>query len=296
MKIVCVGHAAYDITFPLDGFVKENTKTRVDELVECGGGPACNVAYLLGKWGMKTTFLGMVGNDYYGRKIKQELESVGVDTTYLQMSDEFKTTSSFIISNKQNGSRTILTHRAKNMDMKPIDLPFKPDFILVDGQEYEQSLKIIKDNPQAVTIMDGGNLTKERLELGKKVDYLVCCHEFAESIANMPLKKENYSQVFLKMKEHFKGNIIITLESNGCLYEIDGKIKVMPSLKMKALDSTGAGDIFHGAFVYALANNFNYEDAILFSNVTAALSVTKIGGRFSIFELDEVKKKFYECR
>src|SRR5690554_5449475 len=107
MKILCLGHAAYDITVPLDEYPDENTKNRVDTRVECGGGPASNAAYLLGKWGMDVYFAGVVGNDEYGRIIKQEFESVNVNTEYLELSSKYRTTSSFIVANKSNGSRTI---------------------------------------------------------------------------------------------------------------------------------------------------------------------------------------------
>ena len=151
MKILCIGHAAYDITIPLDKFVIENTKNRVDERVECGGGPASNAAYLLGKWGCDVTFMGVVGNDEYGRYIKKELDSVNVNTDYLELSSEYKTTSSFIIANKSNGTRTILTYRPKEMKMKEIDLSFEPDIILVDGQEYNVSDKILKKYPYEIS-------------------------------------------------------------------------------------------------------------------------------------------------
>ena len=66
----------------------------------------------------------------------------------------------------------------------------------------------------------------------------------------------------------------------------------MSSLKVDAIDSTGAGDIFHGAFVYCLANNFDLEKTMRFSNITGAISVETIGSRFSIPELEVVEKKY----
>ena len=69
-----------DITMAVDSFPKENTKNRIDNRVECGGGPAGNAAYLLGKWGMDVHFAGVVGNDEYGKRIKEEFESVNVNT------------------------------------------------------------------------------------------------------------------------------------------------------------------------------------------------------------------------
>ena len=68
-KVLCLGNCSYDITMPLEEFPLENIKYRVKEKVECGGGPASNAAYLLGKWGIDTYFAGIVGNDLYGNKI-----------------------------------------------------------------------------------------------------------------------------------------------------------------------------------------------------------------------------------
>ena len=113
-KILCVGHAAFDITFPLKSFPKENTKNRVTEIVECGGGPASTAAYLLGKWGMNTTFAGIVGNDVYGRKVKKELKSVNVNIDYMEESKEYGTTLSIVIVSGKKNTRTTLAYKSRN--------------------------------------------------------------------------------------------------------------------------------------------------------------------------------------
>lgn len=299
MKILCVGHAAYDITIPVDEFVKENTKNRVKERVECGGGPASNAAYLLGKWGCDVTFMGVVGNDEYGRYIKKELDSVHVNTDYLELSSEYKTTSSFIIVNKQNGSRTILTYRPAEMKMKEIDLSFEPDVILIDGQEYNISNQLLKKYPNAISIIDAGRATEEIIELSKKVKYLVCSKEFAEKVTGIIINLKNIESVnvlYQKMKHIFSNEIIITLENEGVLYEYNEHLKWLPAVKQQAVDTTGAGDIFHGAFTYGIANHFEYEKAIRLANITAGLSVTKIGGRLSVFPLDEIREMYHEFK
>ena len=75
MKIVCIGHSVYDITLPVNSFPEENKKLRVSERIECGGGPASNGAYLLAKWGMDTSIVSIIGNDYYGSLIKEEYKN-----------------------------------------------------------------------------------------------------------------------------------------------------------------------------------------------------------------------------
>ena len=74
----------------------------------------------------------------------------------------------------------------------------------------------------------------------------------------------------------------------GAMYSFDGEIKIMPGIKTKVVDPSCAGDIFHGAFVYCIANGFDLEKAITYSNIAAGLSVGKMGGRTSIPNLKEV--------
>ncbi|HOP66040.1 MAG TPA: PfkB family carbohydrate kinase [Bacilli bacterium] len=86
--------------------------------------------------------------------------------------------------------------------------------------------------------------------------------------------------------------IVVTLEEHGALYSQDGIIKLMPALNVVAKDTTGAGDIFHGAFVYGLANNFDLEKTIKYATVAGGLSVTKLGARNSVPDLKEVEAEY----
>ena len=300
-KILCLGHASYDITIPMDKYPTENIKYRVLNRIECGGGPASNAAYLLGKWGMNTYFSGVLGNDIYGKRIKKEFESVGVDTRYIELSKKYKTTNSFIIVNKKNASRTIFAYRDKSMKMENTNIRIKPDYALFDGEDFEIATKVIRNNPGCITILDAGRAKYSTIKLGKMVNYLVASKNFAEDFTGVKINYKDYNslvKVYNLLEKDFTANIVITLESHGCLYKIDGKVKIMPGYKVKAIDTTGAGDIFHGAFVYALVKGYSYEDILRIANITGALSTTKIGGRYSIPDINEVlsiyeKSKWY---
>ncbi|MDD2203261.1 MAG: carbohydrate kinase family protein [Bacilli bacterium] len=292
MKILCIGHASYDITIPFDGYPLENTKNRVDEKYECGGGPASNAAYLLGKWGVDTTFVGVLGDDIYAKRIIDEFKSVGVNTQHIEYDKEAETTLSFIVVNKRSGSRTVIAHRNPEMELKE-KCDLQADVILVDGQELKASIEAIDNNPKAISILDAGSLKESNVVLGKKVNYLVCSKTFAEDFTKTKVDFNNPTSVatiFSIMNKEFKNTIIITLESKGCLYMKDNKIKLMPSINVTPVDTTGAGDIFHGAFTYSIANNYDLEKALKISNITGALSVTRMGGRNSVFSLEEVMK------
>lgn len=296
MKILCIGHAAYDITFPLDNFPIENTKNRVNGKIECGGGPASNAAYLLSKWGMDVTFLGIVGKDLYGERITKEMKQIGIETKYIEQSEKHQTTCSIIMANTSNGSRTILTYRPDRVTMKPVKINFTPDIILVDGQEIELSKSMIEKYSDAISIIDAGRSTEEIIDLCHIVDYVVCSKEFAENVSQKKFDYQNkYTlvEIYQTLENMFKTNIIITLESQGCLYR-DEKIKVMPSIEVKAIDSTGAGDIFHGAFTYGIAKQWPIEKIVRIANLAGGISVTRIGSRNSMPTIEEMKQIDYE--
>lgn len=298
MKILCIGHAAYDITIPVDEYPVENTKNRVHSRIECGGGPSATAAYLLGKWNMDVSFAGIVGKDLYGNNLKNEFKQVGVDTKYLEMSEAHTTTSSFILANTSVGTRTVFAYRPSDMKMTEIELDFEPDIILMDGQEYEMSKKLIEKYPNAISIIDAGRPRKEIIELSKMVTYLVCSKEFAENVSEIKFEKDysNKDEVYKKLESIFDNTIVVTLESDGCLYKLDQELKIMPSIKVKAIDSTGAGDIFHGAFTYGIAKGYDFEKVLKLSNVAGAISVSRIGTRASIPTLEEMDEVYNEFK
>ena len=297
MKAICIGQAAYDITLPVDYFPIENKKMRSQDKIECSGGSACNCAYLLAKWGVDTYFAGVVGDDYYGNKIKRELDGIGVNTKYLELNKAYQTTSSYIIANTTIGSRTIITNRPKELILEPKNITESFDIILLDGYEREFSNKIIEANPNAIKIIDAGSLKEATVELAKRVDYIVCSKDFAEDYTRRNVDYNDLTSlvvIYNILKKDFKNNIVITLEDKGC-FVYDNGYKLVPTLKTKAKDTTGAGDIFHGAFTYAIANNFDMIKTLKYSNISGALSVTKMRGQISIPTLDEVRRKYDEC-
>lgn len=299
MKILCVGHITYDITFPIDNFPNENTKNRYHEKTECAGGPASIAAFLLGKWNQDVTIAGLIGNDEYGHKIKKEFSLNRVKTNNLILSGDDDTSHSIILANKTNGTRTIMMYVPKHKFLPPFTPTENPDLILLDGHEYEASKELLKKYPNAISIMDADRDKKEVVDLAREVNYLVCSKNFAEKITGIKIDfndKLTLVQNYTKMETLFKNNIVITLEENGVLYKYNNQIKIMPTVKVKTIDSTGAGDIFHGAFVYGLANNFEYEKTLKFAVLASALSVTRVGSYKSIPTLEEMNDVYDEIK
>lgn len=298
MKVLCIGNAAYDITYPMEHYPIENTKYKVCYTIECGGGTCSNSAYLLSKWGLDVYFAGIVGNDEYGKKIGDEFKEVGVKTDYLEVRDNYKTTLSHIIVNKENGSRTIISVHQEEDTMNYIDVDINPDIILIDGREYEVAKNVLSKYPNSISIIDASNNNEDVKKLCSLCDYVVCSKNFMKEVSGIDLDDlDNLALAFKALENMFNKNIIVTLEEIGCAYRNDlNNIEIIPSIDVDVVDTTGAGDIFHGAFTYGIIKKWPMSKILRFSNVAGAMSVTKYGGRNSIFSLEEVEKKYNEVK
>jgi len=297
MKILSLGHLAYDLTIPVDVFPKENTKIIINEKTEGVGGAAAVASLLLSKWGVETYLAGKVGDDNYGHFVKKELALKGINTNFIQVNKEYKTSNTVNIANNENGTRTMFIYESKEGEMEDIEIDFTPDIILIDGYEPEMSKAILKSFPKAISILNAGKESYQMLELTKMVNYVICSKEFAECVSMQKFDYENkktFVEIYQMLEKKVKGKLIITLEEKGCMYREGNKIKLMPSIKVKVKDGAGANDIFHGAFAYGLANGFELEKNLKYSNIAGSLSVTKIGTSDSIPTLKEVEDVYAE--
>ena len=151
--------------------------------------------------------------------------------------------------------------------------------------------KVISNNKQATVVIDAGRCTDDVIELCHMSDYIVCSRKFAEDYS----KSSDIDIMMNKLNSDFKGEVVITLEDKGCAYYSDG-VKIIKSVPLSAVDTTGAGDIFHGAFVYGLINNWDMYKILTFASTTSGLSVTRMTGRKSIFPLKKVEDLYNELR
>ena len=291
MKVLCIGNSSYDITIPVEYFPIENKKIKLEhKVIDCGGGSGSNAACLLSSWGVDTTIASVIGNDLYGEKIKKEYLDYHVNTKYLKQFND-NTSVSYIIDNLENNSRTILVNKNNNLVLdKDLIIDSHFDYILLDGSNVEFAKQVLF-NQNCISIIDAGRLSDNIVELSHLVDYVVCSNDFAKDYTEINFSYDNIDEikkVYDILDNDFQGKIVITLENFGSFVKINDNYKLIPSIKIDSLDTTGAGDLYHGAFVYFLINNYSLEKIMRLSNITGALSTRFIGGRNSIPKLDEV--------
>ena len=295
LDVLCVGHAACDVSLFVDQYPPENSKCETHESLEACGGPAANAAWLLSSWGLRTGFAGLVGDDVHGRRTHDEFKAAGTDVSLLELRPGHATPLSIILINRENGSRTIINRKVKAASFSlnaAALLPLKPHVLLFDGHELEASLTAMQVFPDAITILDAGSWREGTAVLAGKVHYLAASERFALQASGMTsLQNEaDRRQCLAQLREQFGTKTIVTLGERGLIFDAGDGYSELSAFPAVTVDTTAAGDIFHGAFAYAIATDMPLLEALRFSSMTASLSVRKAGGRSSIPTLAEVKE------
>ena len=294
MGIYCVGQSAYDITIPLDEPLVKNRKYRITERHECGGGPAFNAACLCALWGAPVQLVSRIGEDHYGEILKSILASQGVGMDYLIPDKEIQTPYSVIVAGKTDGSRTLFNFPGRKSEtVWPVPAE-APDVILTDGHEEKISLELIRAYPNAVSMIDAGTFRDCTFKVAEEVDYLVCSEDFARQYTGRSLELSDWNgclEVFEEVERINRKHAVITLGAQGLLYrEEDGTMTHLPAFKVQVVDSTGAGDIFHGAFACGLYDKISVRENLRRSAAAAAMSVQRIGSQTSIPTREETER------
>ena len=294
VSALCVGHAAWDLCMFVDAYPAENSKTEIGFLIESGGGPAANAAWLLGHWGVPTAFAAVVGRDDFGRKAVKELVDAGVDCRLVEQRTGHTTPLSFIIVNRDTGSRTVVNRKVPGAGLRltrPSLQGLDPQLLLFDGHELDASLAAMESFPSAVTVLDAGSLREGTVALAPKVRYLICSERFAAQVTNEADVLAHQPACLRRLRERYGNVVVVTLGANGAIFDTGDYQGHLPVLSVEARDTTAAGDIFHGAFAFALLKRMTLRKALQLATVAAGLSVQRQGGRPSVPQLKAVLER-----
>ena len=287
---------------PLDYLSLLKFYPRLDEKIEAkgvsiqGGGPVPTAVAALAKLGAKVCFLGKVGDDAEGRKVLENLKKEGVNADYLIVDKKSTTAKAFIWIDEKTGKRTVVLDQTKIRPTKKSELLFldkaKIRFLHLDFREPEINIFLAKwaKKQKAKVILDMGSQRGDVEKIFPLVDYLVVSKRFAYSYTR---SDDLFEALNILIKKGFKC-VVMTAGEEGSVCATPDRIFHKPAFKVKVKDTTGAGDVFHGAFIFGLLKNWDLEKIIEFSNACAALKCTQLGGRAGIPTLIEVKR-FLKC-
>ena len=263
------------------------------------GGKGSNQAITIAKLEGDVNFITRIGEDEYGKMALEIYQSSGVKVDGV-IKDNNKPTgvAGIFIDEKGNNSINVMPGVANNISKEDIDnnldslknskifltqleTPIKVNMYALDKAKENNCITIL--NPAPANIIDKQyfklidyftpNETEVEFYLNRKIDKIEDLNKAGNDLLNLGFK-----------------NIIITLGEKGAYFKNENEEYLVEEykLKNKVIDTTGAGDVFNGAFACALANNKKIKDAIIFANKVAAISTTKLGAANSIPTLDQV--------
>jgi sulfofructose kinase len=275
LDVLCAGHACYDLVFSVKKHPGSDEKIFADNLVSSGGGPAANAAIAISRLGLKSGFAGYLGDDLYGEMHLQEFIQHHVDTQFILRGSSLTPLSTVLV--KPDGKRALINYKGSTKALAEHALDFsllKAKVILFDGHEPEISIKLFEFARQhkIPTVLDAGSLHAGTEKLMDKVDYLVASEKFACQYAGDV-------QTALSRLAKISPAVVITLGEKGLIWQRDKQKGKLPAKQIKAIDTTGAGDAFHGAFAAAIAKNMDWPDVLAYSSVAGTLCCTKMGAR-----------------
>lgn len=283
-----LGQCSLDYLALASKYASEDQKEEILEWSIQGGGPVATALVTLARLGVRTRFMGVVAGDRAGREIRSGLKKEGVETRLLKTRKNGKSQTAFIVVNRRQASRTIYWQRAtvKELSLDEVTPSLLKDasLLILDGLMEAASIKAAKlANAKKIPILlDAGSLRKETLKLAEMSDYIVCSERFSKEYGGTPAK------TLTKLATLKPLAVTITLGRRGSItWTKERKFKT-PAFKIKALDTTGAGDVFHGAYAYGILKGFTIEKTVQFASATAALKCRSLGGRKGIPTVTEI--------
>ncbi len=287
VDVLCLGHASYDLVFAVPHHPGEDEKCVASGFLHCGGGPAANAAVTVARLQRRAAFVGYLGDDLYGEAHLQELRRDGVEVGLVRRGEEPTPLSAVLV--KPDGKRALVNYRAtRPLGAESLDLTaVSTRVVLFDGHEPKLSVHWLPDfrGRGAKTVLDAGSLHPGTEALMFQVDYLVASRKFAAQW----LGRDDPQEALERLAGRSSA-VVITLGEAGVIWARGGERGEMPAFSVPVLDTTGAGDTFHGAFAVAVAENKEWEETLRFASAAAALCCTRMGARPGIPRRPEVEQ------
>lgn len=290
--VIGLGSCAVDLLGVVPSFPKPDSKNRMVRFIQQGGGPVATALVTLARLGAKVSFIGKLGNNEFSRFVINEFTQEGVDTSGIIKEEKAGPYFAFVVVDEKKGSRTIWWTDQMVSPLKEEEL--SKDFIgschILHLDEYDLPAALLAAHwakeKGIKTVLDAETpKKKELLSLIKLIDYLIVPEEFALSFSGAG-NLEKATQFFLKQGP---GVVVVTQGDKGSFTSTKEKKFFQPAFNVPIIDTTGCGDVFHGAFIYGLLKNWPIEVTSEFASAVAAIKCKKLGGRAGCPSFKEAK-------
>jgi len=296
VDVVGVGLNATDTIICLPYFPSFDSKVEFLSTQVRAGGQTAGAMVACQFWGLQTRYVGKVGEDGAAGFQRREMEQAGVEAHFLTATD-CSSQSAYILVDEKSGERTILWKRDPRLAIYPEELKHewvvRARALLVDGHDTAAAAEAARWAREAglPVVADLDNLYGGVEALLENVDYLWASRDFPQRLT----VEGDLLSALRRIRERYGCRLTgATLGAGGALAWDGTQFHYSPAYRVQAVDTTGAGDIFHGAFVYALLQGWPTGRALDFSCAAAALNCMALGARGGIRPVEEIERLMQE--
>jgi sulfofructose kinase len=292
VDIVGVGLNATDTIIRLPHFPAFNSKVefRLSEILP--GGQVATAITACARWGLKARYVGKIGDDSFGLLQQDEMRKAGIEAHWI-VTPQCQSQSSFILVDEETGERTVLWRRDPRLELFPAEIRrewvVRAKLLHVDGHDCAGATEAARWAGLAhiPVTADLDNLYPGVEALLENVDFAITSKEFPDRICGE-------SELFVSLPaiaSRFGCRLTAaTLGTDGVLAWDRQRFHYSPAFEVRPVDTTGAGDVFHAAFAYALLRGDEIPRSLEFSCAAAGLSCTGMGARGGIASLSEIEE------
>jgi len=287
-----IGLNAIDYLCVVPRFPEPGEKLRMSAFARQGGGQVATALCALRRWGLSAVYCGNVGDDEHGRLSLSLLAAEGVDLSHARTVPGAVSQFAVILVDGRSGERTILWERPPELRIRPEDIPCEAirssRALLLDGHDVDASIAAARAARAAgvPVVLDAEKVQEGTDELLRLADHVVASTDFPARWLGAAVPPEDaVREIFARCAPR---TAVVTLGERGAV-GFDGRELVRsPAVPVRAVDTTGAGDIFHAGFLFALLAGMPFPRILAFANAAAGLSCRGLGGRGNIPSLGEI--------
>ena len=287
-----MGLNATDTLIVIPHFPAYGGKVPFHDEILSPGGQVASAMVTCAKLGLRSKYIGTIGDDLRGQIQMESLEGSGVNLDQVQLRKGCPNQSAYILIDQSTGERTVFWNRPDCLAILPDEITEEQistaRLLHIDGHDTAavgHAAQIARANRIPVTV-DVDTIYPGFEKVLPYVDYLIASSEFP---ARWTKIEDPFQALAALQSEYGMKVAAMTLGAHGSLALIEGEFVYSPAYVVNCLDTTGAGDVFHGAFCYAVLQDMPIGEALDFSNAMAALNCTAIGARGGIKPEEEVR-------
>lgn len=290
--VVGVGLNATDTLILLSKFPAYAGKVAFEREILSPGGQVASAMVTCARLGLRVKYIGTVGDDERARVQMESMRATGINLDDVQVRANCPNQTAYILIDETTGERTVLWRREECLRLEPANITTEQivsgRLLHIDGHDtpaVAKAAEIARRHGIPVTV-DVDTIYHGFDKVLQHVDYLVASSEFPVQWTN---ERDPFTALETIQNEFHIRVAAMTLGAHGALARVDGQFIYSPAFVVNCIDTTGAGDVFHGAFCYAVLQNMAMRDALEFSNAMAALNCTALGARGGISTITEAQ-------